>query len=164
MPFDGVGFIGNKSVRKMDEVIDLLGTPDKWCKGALRSHDGRYCIRGAVRAVDAADVLEPSILEAIGQVAGKRFRRIESFNDHPNTSHDQVLAVLHRARDNLSSGQCRDRRRAGRAGSVAVRELAQRPRRLVRRVNCRRTDRDDSTAGTEAARARPVRGVRLVSS
>ena len=79
MPFDGVGFIGNESVRKMDEVIDLLGTPDKWCKGALRSHDGRYCIRGAVRAVDAADALEPTILEAIGQVAGKRFRRIESF-------------------------------------------------------------------------------------
>ena len=51
MPFDGVGYIGNESVRKMDEVIDLLGTPDKWCKGALRSHDGRYCIRGAVRAV-----------------------------------------------------------------------------------------------------------------
>src|SRR5581483_631735 len=105
MPFDGVGFIGSESVRKMDEVIDLLGTPEKWCKGALRSHDGRYCIRGAVRAVDAADVLEPSILEAIGQVAGKRFRRIESFNDHPNTSHEQVLAVLYRARENLSSGQ-----------------------------------------------------------
>jgi hypothetical protein len=104
MPFDGVGFIGNESVRKMDEVIDLLGTPDKWCKGALRSHDGRYCIRGAVRAVDAADALEPSILQAVGQVAGKRFRRIESFNDHPNTSHEQVLAVLYRARENLSLG------------------------------------------------------------
>jgi hypothetical protein len=104
MPFDGVGFIGNESVRKMDEVIDLLGTPDKWCKGALRSHDGRYCIRGAVRAVDAADMLEPYILEAIGQVAGKRFRRIESFNDHPNTSHEQVLSVLRRARENLGAG------------------------------------------------------------
>lgn len=105
MPFDGVGFIGNESVRKMDEVIDLLGTPDKWCKGALRSHDGRYCIRGAVRAVDGTDVLEPTILEAIGQVAGKRFRRIESFNDHPNTSHEQVVAVLTRARENLVTGQ-----------------------------------------------------------
>ncbi len=114
MPFDGVGFIGNESVRKMDDVIDLLGTPDKWCKGALRSHDGRYCIRGAVRSVDAADVLEPVILEAIGQVAGKRFRRIESFNDHPNTSHEQVLAVLHRARDNLGSAH------AGIAGERAA--------------------------------------------
>lgn len=102
MPFDGVGFISNESVQKIDAVIDLIATPDKWCKGALRSHDGRYCIRGAVRAVDAADALEPTILDAIGQVAGKRFRRIESFNDHPNTSHEQVLAVLIRARDNLA--------------------------------------------------------------
>src|SRR3954471_13219989 len=104
MPFDGVGFVADESLQKIDAVIDLLATPDRWCKGALRSHDGRYCIRGAVRAVDAADTLEPSILEAIGQVAGKRFRRIESFNDHPNTSHEQVLAVLHRARENLSLG------------------------------------------------------------
>ena len=104
MPFDGVGFYASESVRKIDDVIDLIGTPDRWCKGALRSHDGRYCIRGAVRAVDAADVLEPPILEAIGQVAGKRFRRIESFNDHPNTSHEQVIAVLSRARENLASG------------------------------------------------------------
>ena len=115
----------------MDEVIDLLGTPDKWCKGALRSHDGRYCIRGAVRAVDAADALEPSILEAIGQVAGKRFRRIESFNDHPNTSHEQVLAVLHRARDKSQPWGCRDRPRAGRASAVPDRDLGQRHPRLV---------------------------------
>jgi hypothetical protein len=104
MPFDGVGFANYESLQKIDAVIDLLGTPDKWCKGALRSHDGRYCIRGAVRAVDAADVLEPTILQAIGEVAGKRFRRIESFNDHPNTSHEQVVAVLSRARDNILSG------------------------------------------------------------
>ncbi len=121
MPFDGIGFIENESVRKMDEVINLLGTPDRWCKGALRSHDGRYCIRGAVRAVDAAEALEPSILEAIGQVAGKRFRRIESFNDHPNTSHEQVLAVLYRARDNLALG----------AVGVARQPVAQTPSRFA---------------------------------
>lgn len=105
----------------MDEVIDLLGTPDKWCKGALRSHDGRYCIRGAVRAVDAADTLEPSILQAIGQVAGKRFRRIELFNDHPNTSHEQVLAVLYRARENLSLGDV----------GIARERVAQAPSRIA---------------------------------
>lgn len=105
MPFDGVGFVSAKSLQKIDAVIDRLATPDKWCKGALRSHDGRYCIRGAVRAVGAAEFLEPIILQAIGEVAGKRFRRIESFNDHPNTSHDQVLAVLARARDNISAGK-----------------------------------------------------------
>src|SRR5205814_9507087 len=95
-----VGFVVDESAEKLDAVIDLLGTPDRWCKGALRSHDGRYCIRGAIRAVDGAELLEPAILQAIGQVAGRRFRRIEAFNDHPNTGHDQVSAVLSRARRN----------------------------------------------------------------
>ena len=104
MPFDGAGFGYNESLQKLDTVIDLLETPDRWCKGALRSHDGRYCIRGAIRAVSASDVLEPAILNAIGQVAGRRFRRIEAFNDHPNTRHDEVVAVLARARSNLEVG------------------------------------------------------------
>jgi hypothetical protein len=104
MPFDGAGFVTDDPLSKIDAVIDLLSTPNKWCKGALRSHDGRYCIRGAVRAVAAADALEPAILQAIGEVAGRRFRRIESFNDHPNTSHDQAIAVLHRARDHIAAG------------------------------------------------------------
>ena len=105
MPFDGVGFVSDESLQKIDAVLDLLATPDKWCKGALRSHDGRYCIRGAVRSVDAADVLEPTILQSIGEVAGKRFRRIESFNDHPSTSHEQVLAVLSRTRETIRAGR-----------------------------------------------------------
>ena len=101
MPFDGVGFVYDASLEKLDAVMDLLGSPDRWCKGALRSHDGRYCIRGAIRAVNGAELLEPVILQAIGQVAGRRVRRIEAFNDHPNTSHDQVVAVLSRARRNI---------------------------------------------------------------
>ena len=103
MPFDGVGFVASESVDKLDAVIDLLGTPDRWCKGALRSHDGRYCIRGAIRAVNGVELLEPAILQAIGHVVGRRFRRIEAFNDHPNTSHDQVVAVLARARRNFDA-------------------------------------------------------------
>src|SRR5438094_2593600 len=104
MPFDGVGFVYDESLEKLDAVINLLGTADRWCKGALRSHDGRYCIRGAIRAVNGAELLEPAILQAIGQVAGRRFRRIEAFNDHPNTAHDQVVAVLARARRNIEAG------------------------------------------------------------
>src|SRR5258707_13886824 len=94
MPFDGLGFVADESVRKLDQVIELIGTPDRWCKGALRSHDGRYCIRGAVGAVDGAGLLEPPILQAVCQVAGRRFGRIEAFNDHPNTSPDQYLTGL----------------------------------------------------------------------
>src|SRR4029077_6550985 len=104
MPFDGGGFVANEPVDKLDSVIDLLGMPDRWCKGALRGRDGRYCIRGAIRAVNGAELLEPAILQAIGQVAGRRFRRIEAFNDHPNTSHHQVVEVLARARRNFETG------------------------------------------------------------
>jgi hypothetical protein len=107
MPFDGVGYISSEPLHKIDAVIDLLSTPDKWCKGALRSHDGRYCIRGAVMSVGATEALEPMILHAIGEVAGRRFRRIESFNDYPNTTHEQVVAVLQRARDNMAGGLAR---------------------------------------------------------
>ncbi|MBV9153004.1 MAG: hypothetical protein JO008_04440 [Alphaproteobacteria bacterium] len=103
MPFDGAGFV-TEPLQKLDAVIDLLGSADRWCKGALRSHDGRYCIRGAIRAVSGTEILEPAILQAIVQVAGRRFRRIEAFNDHPNTSHDEVIAVLNRARHNLEVG------------------------------------------------------------
>jgi len=105
MPFDGVGFVTHEPLVKLDQVIELIGTPDRWCKGALRSHDGRNCIRGAVGAVEGAELLEPAILQAVGEVAGRRFRRIEAFNDHPNTSHDQVVTVLARARDNIMAGK-----------------------------------------------------------
>src|ERR1700680_4836093 len=114
MPFDGVGYISSEPLHKIDAVIDLLSTPDKWCKGALRSHDGRYCIRGAVMSVGATEALEPMILHAIGEVAGRRFRRIESFNDYPNTTHEQVVAVLQRARDNMAGGGLRPGGAAGR--------------------------------------------------
>ena len=104
MPFDGVDFVPARSIQQIDAVIDLLATPDKWCKGALRSHNGRHCIRGAVRAIGAADLLEPVILRAIGETSSRRFGRIEAFNDHPNTTHPQVLAVLGRARDAIAAG------------------------------------------------------------
>ena len=122
MPFDGAGFTDSESLQKLDAVIDLLGSADRWCKGALRSHDGRYCIRGAIRAVSGAELLEPAILQALGQVVGRRFRRIEAFNDHPNTRHDEVLAVLNRARRNLEAESSLGK--ASRLGQPAASALA----------------------------------------
>ena len=103
MPFDGVEVVHHDKLRQLDAVIGLLATPERWCKGALKSHDGRHCIRGAMLAM-GADSLEPAILRAIGDVAGPRFRRIESFNDHPQTGHEQVLAALQRARIHVAAG------------------------------------------------------------
>ena len=101
MPFDGVGYSQSEPLRKLDAVINLLDAPEKWCKGALKSQDGRYCLRGAVMSVGATDLLEPAILQAICEVTGRTLRRIESFNDYPSTTHEQVVAVLERTRDIL---------------------------------------------------------------
>src|SRR5260370_9579051 len=105
MPFDGVGFALDDRVGKIDKVIDLLATPNKWCKGNFKTPDGRYCIRGAIMAVDGADYLRPIVLRAIREVTGKQYRRIESFTDHVDTYHPQVLAVLMRAREQFLISQ-----------------------------------------------------------
>jgi len=104
MPFDGVGFASDDRVSKMDQVISLLATPDKWCKGQFNTPDGRYCIRGAIMAVEGAEILRPIVLRAIREVTGDRYVRIESFNDYAYTQHAQILRVLARARQLLLSG------------------------------------------------------------
>jgi hypothetical protein len=104
MPFDGAGFAADQPLQKLDAVIDLLATPRRWCKGVLKTRNGQYCIRGALMEVDALDALQPIVMQAIHDVAGRRFRRIEHFNDHPNTDHEQVLAVLDRARERIAAG------------------------------------------------------------
>ena len=105
MPFDGVGFAFQDRVSKIDQVIDLLATPDKWCQGNYKTPDGRYCIRGAIVAVEGANNLRPIVLQAIREVTGKHYFRIESFNDHADTDHAQVIQVLVRARAHLASEQ-----------------------------------------------------------
>ena len=105
MPFDAIGFAFDDRVSKMDQVISLLDTRDKWCKANFKTPDERYCIRGAIMAVEGAEVLQPIVLRAIREVASARYRRIESFNDHPYTDHAQVLRVLAHARHLLVSGQ-----------------------------------------------------------
>ncbi len=104
MPFDGVGFGFDDRMSKIDKVINLLATPDRWCKGTLRTHDGRHCIRGAIMAVDGVGTLQPMVLRAINEVTGRHYRRIESFNDHPDTDHARVVEVLARARIDMAAG------------------------------------------------------------
>jgi hypothetical protein len=104
MPFDGVGLGFDDRIYKIDRAIDLLATPERWCKGILRTYDGRHCIRGAIMAVNGLGTLRPIVLRAINEVTGRHYRSIEAFNDHPNTDHAQVVEVLARARTDLAVG------------------------------------------------------------
>ena len=104
MPFDGSVYEDRvRSLDKMDKVIGLLSDETRWCKMELRTLDGRYCIAGAIVAVDAITETKNAILLAIEQVTGDYCRSIESFNDHRLTTHALVLKVLSQARENILS-------------------------------------------------------------
>lgn len=131
MPFDGAEFGRMMIVEKIDRVTELLGREDRWCKGALRSSDGRRCLAGAMLEAEARTLLTPVLLQAIRETTGSRYRRIEVFNDAPSTTHEQLLAVLHRARENAllgrpdtTSGRARLKSAWGRWSTLAQQRLA----------------------------------------
>lgn len=73
--------------------------------GSFQTIDGRYCLRGAIRKVDASEALGPVVLDAINEVTGSSYRTVETFNDNFRTDHELVLAVLMRARENVAAGR-----------------------------------------------------------
>lgn len=118
MPFDGREFEqSNLMLEKLDSVIDLLSSEDKWCKYQVRTNDGRRCIMGVLIDVDGAALLADPILAAARELTGKSHGRVERFNDHRKTDHRLVLAVLRRARENLLLGKMT----SGRTPTVARR-------------------------------------------
>jgi hypothetical protein len=104
MPFDGTDAFDNHPLAKLGAVERLLATEQQWCKGRLRDAHGRHCLVGAIEAVGGRQVLHKVVLQAAREVSGKRYWRIEFFNDDPRTTHADVLQVLHRARENLIAG------------------------------------------------------------
>ena len=108
MPLDSLEFPQNPMLTKLSRVERLLATERQWCKGRLRDGEGRHCLVGAIEAADCWPEVARVILRAAREVSGKRYWRIESFNDDPRTTHDDVLAVLRRARQNIIAGMAKE--------------------------------------------------------
>jgi hypothetical protein len=108
MPFDGIDTPDNHPLAKLGAVERLLATEQQWCKGRLRDAHGRHCLVGAIEAVDGRQMLQRIILQAAREVSGKRYWRIEFFNDDPCTTHADVLEVLRHARENMIAGMICD--------------------------------------------------------
>src|SRR5438067_1754423 len=104
MPFDGIETFETHPLAKLGAVERLLATEQQWCKGRLRDAHGRHCLVGAIEAVDGRQMLQRVVLQAAREVSGKRYWRIEFFNDDPRTTHADVLLVLRRARENMIAG------------------------------------------------------------
>jgi hypothetical protein len=113
MPLDGTDLrvLGDPRLDKLGEIERLLINERQWCKHRLRDEHGRYCLAGAMRAVQARQLLEPIILRAARKVGGRRYWRIESFNDHPSTTHADILRVLQQARGDIIAGMIESRPR-----------------------------------------------------
>jgi hypothetical protein len=104
MPFDGINGFDDHPIVKLGAVERLLATEQQWCKGRLRDAHGRHCLVGAIEAVGGRQVLQKPILQAAREVSGKRYWRIEFFNDDPRTTHADVLQVLRHAREGMIAG------------------------------------------------------------
>jgi hypothetical protein len=101
MPLDSLEFSQNPMLARLGRVERLLANESQWCKGRLRDSEGRHCLVGAIEAADCWPEVARVILRAAREISGKRYWRIESFNDDPRTTHADVLAVLRRARENI---------------------------------------------------------------
>ena len=123
MPFDGIESIGAGQLAKLGAVERLLATEQQWCKGRLRDAQGRHCLVGAIEAVEGRQMLQRVILQAAREVSGKRYWRIEFFNDDPHTTHADVLEVLLRARENIIAGMTCDTQPLHRRWARALRGL-----------------------------------------
>lgn len=101
---DNAEFFQTYALSKLSRVEQLLGRESHWCKGALRNGE-RYCILGALDAAGGRYLLEGVVLRAARELSGRRYWRIESFNDDRRTTHADVLRVLHRAQLQVASGE-----------------------------------------------------------
>ena len=59
-----LGFPNSDRLNQIEDVIQLIDAPDKWCKGRYKTFDGRFCIWGAIVEVKAHE-LRPVILRSI---------------------------------------------------------------------------------------------------
>jgi hypothetical protein len=109
MPFDGPVKV-KPEVAIMDQMIQLLATPDMWVKGVL--YDGqRKCLFGAFLATDISrkdlktqQTIFGTVHKALRVEASKRgFNGAILFNNDPATTHDDLLDFLATVRQSLEA-------------------------------------------------------------
>lgn len=77
----------------------LIDTPEKWGKGKYEVSSGCYCAMGALGMAGHGDVIMFTDEEASALRAGmpSGYFSITRFNDRPNTTHADILALFDRA-------------------------------------------------------------------
>jgi hypothetical protein len=60
MPFDSRISV-SPDLAKLDAAMALIDAPEKWCKRALNTGDGRRCILGALYSAEATALVRAAI-------------------------------------------------------------------------------------------------------
>lgn len=115
MPFDPVPVeqASPPAIVALVRAIQFLTPRENWCRGVAQHPDGRRCIGGAITGGFrcAGAELNPAF-DAVNRVVLRRyakrlgnfsdFHAFVAFNDHDDTTHAEVLAVLHEALKEVS--------------------------------------------------------------
>lgn len=74
----------------------LIDTPEKWGKGSLEPRPGCYCALGALWEVGENSPLTPE-RGVLRKYLPAGFHNIPGYNDHPDTTHADIMALFDRA-------------------------------------------------------------------
>ena len=101
------------SVNTLRRARDLISDPEKWTKGGMgRKSDGdpvgvydvgredvvKWCMSGALRKVaDNEQVFNKAYWSCMSQVPVQVKTSLPRFNDHPSTTHQDVMFVFDQA-------------------------------------------------------------------
>lgn len=83
----------NKMHKIYREARELIAKRSNWGKGAYEC-DGKFCLMGAIITKSDAMTLREPLHHCIQKHFPSRPSHIEDFNDHPRTTHKDVLKVL----------------------------------------------------------------------
>lgn len=89
------------TIEVLTRARELIATPSTWWKGWAEHLQGSYC---AVRAVNATasrvyECMDAvwALMRALPDWPDGKFKFVHEFNDHPDTTHADVLALYDRA-------------------------------------------------------------------
>jgi len=109
MTFDSTPAI-QLEVEIIDKILDILSTPDRWCKDQ-RVKGQSFCLIGARTMVfneysfgERTDHAKIKVAWALRQEAVRRnFRGVVHFNDFWRTTHSDVIDFLMKVRESLAT-------------------------------------------------------------
>lgn len=92
--------MNEKLIENLKAAKALIDTPEKWGKGTYEPGPDCYCVVGALKAANGwseFEVWNTKAINALYSACDDRFEGIVDLNDHPDTTHADIMALIDRA-------------------------------------------------------------------